>query len=141
VSPEPKAALVLPGETWDALSAAMEQVVAGGTGGAARVPGVRVGGKTGTAQNPAGDDHALFICYAPVEKPTIAIAVVVENGGHGGSTAAPIAQKGLAARLAPELWLAQKREAARADSLLVAHGAPRVAQPPTAAVPDSLLGD
>jgi penicillin-binding protein 2 len=67
----------------------------------------------------------LFICYAPVDKPTIAISVVVENGGHGGSTAAPIAQKGLAARLAPELWLAQKREAARADSLLVAHGGPR----------------
>jgi len=141
VSVPPKAALVLPTETWDALSTAMEQVVAGGTGGAARVPGVRVGGKTGTAQNPAGDDHALFICYAPVEKPTIAIAVVVENGGHGGSTAAPIAQKGLAARLAPELWLAQKREAARADSLLVAHGGPRALPPPTATVPDSLLGD
>ena len=141
VSVAPKAAVVLPTETWDALSTAMEQVVAGGTGGAARVPGVRVAGKTGTAQNPSGDDHALFICYAPVEKPTIAIAVVVENGGHGGSTAAPIAQKGLAARLAPELWLAQKREAARADSLLVAHGGPRAIPPPTASVPDSLLGD
>ena len=142
VSPPPKAALVLPAETWDALSAAMEQVVAGGTGGAAKVPGVRVGGKTGTAQTPSGNDHALFICYAPVDKPTIAISVVVENGGHGGSTAAPIAQKGLTARLAPDLWLAQKREAARADSLLLAHGAPQpVAAPPHAAVPDSLLGD
>jgi cell division protein FtsI/penicillin-binding protein 2 len=142
VSPPPKAAVVLPDETWDALATAMEQVVAAGTGGAARVPGVRVGGKTGTAQNPSGVDHALFICYAPIEKPTIAIAVVVENGGHGGSTAAPIAQKGLTARLAPELYLAQKREAARADSLLVAHGGPHPApEPPRAAVPDSLLGD
>jgi cell division protein FtsI/penicillin-binding protein 2 len=142
VSPPPKTALELPAETWDALTTAMEQVVAGGTGGAARVPGVRVGGKTGTAQN-SGEDHALFICYAPVEKPTIAIAVVVENGGHGGSTAAPIAQKGLTARLAPDLWLAQKREAARVDSLL-AHGDSHV-QPvrfaPPVALPDSLLGD
>jgi len=142
VSPPPKSAVVLPAETWDALAAAMEQVVAGGTGGAARVPGVRVGGKTGTAQNPSGVDHALFICYAPIENPQIAIAVVVENGGHGGSTAAPIAQKGLAARLAPQLWAAAKLAAARADSLL-AHGAAHVvtATPLPVAAPDSLLGD
>jgi penicillin-binding protein 2 len=85
----------------------------------------------------------LFICYAPIENPQIAIAVVVENGGHGGSTAAPIAQKGLAARLAPQLWAAQKLAAAHADSLL-AHGVahPVVASPlPAAAAPDSLLGD
>ncbi len=141
VFPLPKAALDLPPETWDALTAAMEQVVAGGTGGAAKVPGVRVGGKTGTAQTTVGDDHALFICFAPVEKPNIAIAVVVENGGHGGSTAAPIAQKGLTARLAPDLWLVQKREAARADSLLLAHGGVRVPAPAPFALPDSLLGD
>ncbi|MEP7028932.1 MAG: penicillin-binding protein 2, partial [Candidatus Eisenbacteria bacterium] len=142
VSPPPKTALVLPAETWDALSAAMEQVVAGGTGGAARVPGVRVGGKTGTAQTSSGQDHALFICYAPIDDPQIAIAVVVEHGGHGGSTAAPIAQKGLVARLAPQLWAAQKLAAAHADSLL-AHAGPRAvaAEVPQAAVPDSLLGD
>jgi len=38
-------------------------------------------------------DHALFIAYAPVEDPKIAIAIIVENGGHGGSTAGPIARK------------------------------------------------
>jgi penicillin-binding protein 2 len=56
---------------------------------------VRVAGKTGTAQNPHGKDHALFVCYAPVERPTIALAVVVENSGHGGSVAAPRAGKAL----------------------------------------------
>jgi penicillin-binding protein 2 len=76
VSPPPKTALHLPEDTWDALSNAMEQVVAAGTGGAAKVPGVRVGGKTGTAQTSNGNDHALFICYAPIEAPTIAKYVV-----------------------------------------------------------------
>jgi len=136
VSPPPKVALHLPTETWDALATAMEQVVAAGTGGAAKVPGVRVGGKTGTAQTSNGNDHALFICYAPIEAPTIAIAVVVENGGHGGSTAAPIAQKGLTARVMPELWAQQKLAQAHADSLLAHAGTPE-----RAAVPDSLLGD
>lgn len=50
------------------------------------------GGKTGSAQNPSGDSHAWFIGFAPVERPQIAISVVVENGGYGGSTAAPIAR-------------------------------------------------
>jgi penicillin-binding protein 2 len=63
--------------------------VAAGTGGAARVPGVRVAGKTGTAQNPHGQDHALFVCFAPADSPVVAVAVVVENAGHGGSVAAP----------------------------------------------------
>lgn len=77
--------------TWDAVHEALVKVVSEGTGTAARVPGMRVAGKTGTAQNPHGDDHALFVCYAPAENPTIAMAVVIENSGHGGSVAAPIA--------------------------------------------------
>ncbi|MCK4548366.1 MAG: penicillin-binding protein 2 [Candidatus Eisenbacteria sp.] len=64
-----------------------------GTGRAARVAGVRVGGKTGTAQNPHGEDHALFVALAPVDEARVALAVVVENGGHGGAVAAPIAGK------------------------------------------------
>ena len=67
----------------------MERVVAAGTGAAARVPGVRVAGKTGTAQNPHGQDHALFVCYAPVDSPRMAVAIVIENAGHGGSVCAP----------------------------------------------------
>lgn len=84
--------------------AAMEAVVndAGGTGGSARVEGVRVAGKTGTAQNPHGEDHALFVCYAPAEDPRIVVAVLVENAGHGSTAAAPIAQKVLQAFFHPE---------------------------------------
>jgi penicillin-binding protein 2 len=62
----------------------------GGTGSRARVPDVRVGGKTGTAQNPHGRDHALFVAFAPVEAPEIVVACVVEESGHGGSVAAPV---------------------------------------------------
>jgi penicillin-binding protein 2 len=62
-----------------------------GTGSAARVPGVVVAGKTGTAENPHGEDHAWFVGFAPFEKPTIAIAVMLENAGGGGAHAAPIA--------------------------------------------------
>ena len=83
--------------------AALEAVVndAGATGGSAKVEGVRVAGKTGTAQNPHGDDHALFICYAPAEAPRIVVAVLVENAGHGSTAAAPIAQKVLQAFFYP----------------------------------------
>lgn len=72
---------------------AMESVVLpGGTGVRATVPGIKVGGKSGSSQNPQGTQtHALFIACAPVDNPVIAIAVVVENAGHGGSIAAPIA--------------------------------------------------
>ncbi|HEY2953819.1 MAG TPA: penicillin-binding protein 2 [Candidatus Eisenbacteria bacterium] len=87
---------------WDALQAAMEKVVKDGTGAAAQVPGIRVAGKTGTSQNPHGPDHALFLCYAPVEDPRVAIAVVAENRGHGGTVAAPIAAKVLARLLLPD---------------------------------------
>ncbi len=76
---------------WDAVHRALELVVEAGTGTASRVPGITVAGKTGTAQNPHGDDHALFVCYAPAQHPTIALAFVVENSGHGGSVAAPLA--------------------------------------------------
>jgi len=78
-----------------------------GTGGAARLKEITVAGKTGTAQvvhlkNMPSDsddpryykyrDHAWFVCYAPAEDPQIAIAVLVEHGGHGGSAAGPIAK-------------------------------------------------
>ncbi|MBS1940558.1 MAG: peptidoglycan glycosyltransferase, partial [Bacteroidetes bacterium] len=63
----------------------------GGTARLARIPGITVCGKTGTAQNPHGKDHAVFIAFAPMEDPKIAIAVYVENSGAGGKWAAPIA--------------------------------------------------
>lgn len=62
-----------------------------GTGRAARIPDVVVSGKTGTAENPHGDDHAWFVGFAPFDSPTIAVAVMLENAGSGGSRAAPLA--------------------------------------------------
>ena len=63
----------------------------GGTGILARVPGIKVCGKTGTAQNPQGEAHAWFIGFAPMENPEVALVVLIENGGSGGGVAAPIA--------------------------------------------------
>jgi penicillin-binding protein 2 len=70
---------------------ALRAVVDAGTGGAARRAGVAVAGKTGTAQNPHGEDHAWFMCFAPAERPEVAMAVILENAGHGGAEAAPVA--------------------------------------------------
>ncbi|MGQ9863835.1 MAG: penicillin-binding transpeptidase domain-containing protein [Bacteroidia bacterium] len=69
----------------------MELAVSAGTGYMARIPTIRMAGKTGTAQNPHGKDHSVFVGFAPVEDPKIAIAVVVENAGWGGVWAAPLA--------------------------------------------------
>ena len=65
----------------------------GGTGGMARIQGIVSAGKTGTAQNPHGADHAWYIGFAPFDHPKIAIAVLLENAGMGGVKAAPIAGK------------------------------------------------
>ncbi|HTY08724.1 MAG TPA: penicillin-binding protein 2 [Candidatus Edwardsbacteria bacterium] len=72
----------------------------GGTGGAARIAGIDVAGKTGTAQNPHGKDHSWFAGFAPRERPAIAVAVIVENAGHGSDVAAPIAGQIMASYLA-----------------------------------------
>ncbi len=63
----------------------------GGTAKRSKIPNITVCGKTGTSQNPHGDDHSIFIAFAPRQNPKIAIAVFVENAGGGGGTAAPIA--------------------------------------------------
>ncbi len=63
----------------------------GGTASVAAVEGLEICGKTGTAENPHGDDHSVFICFAPRENPKIAVAAYVENGGFGATWAAPIA--------------------------------------------------
>ncbi len=63
-----------------------------GTANWTRIPGLKVAGKTGTAQNPHGDHHALYTAYAPYDAPEIVVSVIVENAGHGGEVAAPIAR-------------------------------------------------
>lgn len=77
------------------IHAALDSVVNGarGTGHSVRLKDIRVGGKTGSAENPQGKTHALFVAAAPMESPEIAIGVIVENAGHGGSVGGPIAAK------------------------------------------------
>ncbi|MBF0554892.1 MAG: penicillin-binding protein 2 [Nitrospirae bacterium] len=108
----PRKKLDIRPETFDAVKSALHGVVneAGGTGKEARSNIVQISGKTGTAQVIAGRlkseeqkqryrDHAWFIAYAPSAKPEIAVAVIVEHGGHGGSVAAPIAKEVIEAYL------------------------------------------
>jgi cell division protein FtsI/penicillin-binding protein 2 len=70
-----------------------------GTGAAARIPGLDIAGKTGTAQMIAkskaekGQDHAWFAAFAPAKAPEVVVVVLVERGGKGGQVAAPIAKK------------------------------------------------
>jgi penicillin-binding protein 2 len=63
----------------------------GATARIAAVEGLDICGKTGTAQNPHGKDHSVFICFAPKDNPKIAVAAYIENGGFGATWAAPIA--------------------------------------------------
>ena len=69
----------------------MRMAVTGGTATIAAIDSIEVCGKTGTAQNPHGKDHSIFMAFAPRDKPKIAIAVFVENAGFGATWAAPIA--------------------------------------------------
>jgi len=104
---------------WEHIHDSMQHVIEGPRGTARRLknPDYSIAGKTGTAQvftvkqdedykdlkvSKKMQDHALFIAYAPVEDPQIAVAVIVENGGHGGSTAAPIA------KIVMDAWLLGK---------------------------------
>ncbi|MEA2452661.1 MAG: penicillin-binding protein [Actinomycetota bacterium] len=82
------------------LTEMMVAAVDNGTGGAAQIPGVKVAGKTGTAQTVKGQNpHTWFICFAPADNPQLAVAVIVENGGTfgseatGGAVAAPLARQ------------------------------------------------
>jgi peptidoglycan glycosyltransferase len=77
----------------------MIEVVREGTGTKAALPNVQVAGKTGTAEVERGAPHAWFIGFAPADHPEVAVAVLVEHGGTGGSVAAPIARDVIAAAL------------------------------------------
>jgi len=106
---------------WEKMIDAMESVVHGRRGTAQRIgKGVsyRIAGKTGTAQvvgikqdeeydiekvKERNQDHGLFVAFAPADAPRIAIAVIVENGGGGSTSAAPVARKVMDAYLLPKL--------------------------------------
>jgi penicillin-binding protein 2 len=85
--------VVLKESTWKLLHEAMMAVVTDGTAHQAIIPGIETRGKTGTAQNSGGDDHAWFVGFGnkPGEPPSIAVAVLVENGGHSSGVSVPVA--------------------------------------------------
>ncbi|MBI4369316.1 MAG: penicillin-binding protein 2 [Elusimicrobia bacterium] len=82
-------------QNWRLVEEGLRQVIEFGTGRPAMIPGYHIYGKTGTAQNPHGEDHALFACYLKDDRgvPRIAVSVVIDNGGKGSSAAAPVAKK------------------------------------------------
>jgi peptidoglycan glycosyltransferase len=86
-----------------AVAQAMVDVVQSGTGTAAQIAGVPVAGKTGTAENPHGPADAWFIGFAPVGRPVVAVAVLLENAGVGGDVAAPAARRVIQAALGAAL--------------------------------------
>ncbi len=118
----PPESLEVDGKILSLLRTAMV-LVTEGEGGTARraiVPDLHCAGKTGTAQNPHGEDHSWFVGYAPAEDPQVAIAVVCENAGHGSDVAAPIAGRLLRSwllddpRMPWEIALAAMSDSARA---------------------------
>ncbi|HZG64436.1 MAG TPA: penicillin-binding transpeptidase domain-containing protein, partial [Rubrobacteraceae bacterium] len=83
---------VLGEETANTLSDMMESVVEDAET-TAKIPGIKVAAKTGTAENSTGDPHSWFISFAPADDPEIAVAVIVENGNEGYKQALPIARR------------------------------------------------
>lgn len=76
---------------FDIVVEGMHDVVEAGTASASKIDSIPFCGKTGTAQNPHGKNHSIFVAFAPMNNPKIAISVVVENSGYGATWAAPIA--------------------------------------------------
>lgn len=93
--PPPREYTGISASTLDKVKRAMRRVIYGGrgTGRRVQIKGIEVAGKSGTAQAPGRDTDAWFIAFAPFDRPEIAVAVVVEGGGHGGVVAGPIARK------------------------------------------------
>jgi penicillin-binding protein 2 len=109
--PEVQSRLDASPATLELVRRALVGVVNEGTGKSARLPGIQVAGKTGTAQvvslehgtgSRGTQDHAWFVAYAPATDPRIAVAVLIEHGGHGGSVAGPLASRLIALRLEEE---------------------------------------
>jgi penicillin-binding protein 2 len=77
---------------YNAVIDGMARAVEGGTAGALKIEGIPYCAKTGTAQNPHGKDHSVFVCFAPKDNPKIAIGILIENAGFGSTWAGPIAR-------------------------------------------------
>ena len=80
----------IPKAYFDAIKEGMHDVTVYGTAAFIKIPGIEYCAKTGTAQNPHGKNHSIFVCFAPKDNPTIAVAVIVENAGYGSVWAGPI---------------------------------------------------
>ena len=89
----PTEAVRVPEDVLQLIRDMMIDVVHYGTGKRGRIKGIDVAGKTGTAQNSHGEDHAWFIAFAPAEDPEIAVTCLVANGGQGGAVAAPMVRQ------------------------------------------------
>jgi penicillin-binding protein 2 len=106
----------IPAEIYEIVQLGMQDVIESGTGRVARIDGIAVAGKTGTAENYGViygrreklKDHSWFVCFAPRENPKIAVAVIVENAGFGATWAGPMAglvmEKFLKDTLSAERW-------------------------------------
>lgn len=77
---------------YNMVIAGMAKAVEGGTASALKIEGIPYCAKTGTAQNPHGKDHSVFVCFAPKDNPKIAIGILIENAGFGSTYAGPIAR-------------------------------------------------
>jgi penicillin-binding protein 2 len=132
----PKAKLNVKHETLKLIREALAGVVTEGTGGRAKSSLVTIGGKTGTAQTaalrtgPEKDipkkfrDHAWFVAFAPVEDPKIAVAVLAEHMGHGGSAAAPLAKELIETYIKLNAAKSSAADAVAAPARLTKAGAP-----------------
>jgi penicillin-binding protein 2 len=81
----------IPKQYFQTIKEGMHDVTVIGTAAGIKIPGIEYCAKTGTAQNPHGKNHSLFVCFAPKDNPKIAVAVIVENAGYGATWAGPIA--------------------------------------------------
>lgn len=111
-------------ETFEIVQLGMQDVVEQGTGGVARIKGIAVAAKTGTAENYGMiygrreklKDHSWFVCFAPRENPTIAVAVIVENAGFGATWAGPMAALIMEKYLRDTLSAARWKEVERIEN-------------------------
>lgn len=107
----------IPNQYFKIIKEGMHDVTVYGTAAAIKVPGHEYCAKTGTAQNPHGKNHSLFVCFAPKDNPTIAVAVIVENAGYGTTWAGPIAALMMEQYLNDSLTTESKLKAANLEKV------------------------